>query len=331
MSRTLQDFRSRPHTQLMGYGEVTVPQVMQAYKRYQADKSPGKAQPEVLAIDFYLWNAAFAKISQMFDANQPLPAIAESVMGQYYQKMEDIGLRIFFYLMLICTRESRHAKISNELTQHLKQYGAMDFWSTIADNENAASHLMSSAPNTTMLKYTQHLLEIFEKAKFGHSYGGPKWANTTKPLRDFVYGATTLEMMLDTAFTLAHNGGPIFDKGMLFSAYGSDLVKILNAQRVGVVPNMVLASASGYVNHNHRNLCKVMNEHIFSGFADGANFDWDSVNEAAGIANESPNVKKAKEEMEAAVALAVKKQKAKFQIMPSLYVTKISRQELKAA
>jgi hypothetical protein len=51
-----------------------------------------------------------------------------------------------------------------------------------------------------------------------------------------VYGEFTPEMFGDTAFTLAHNNGPMFNKGMLYSNYSSEFKKILDVQRSGQIP-----------------------------------------------------------------------------------------------
>jgi len=47
-------------------------------------------------------------------------------------------------------------------------------------------------------------------------------------------------MMLDTVWTLAHNGGPIFNKGHFYTTYGHALYRILDVQRSGQVPEGVL-------------------------------------------------------------------------------------------
>ena len=47
-------------------------------------------------------------------------------------------------------------------------------------------------------------------------YGGPKWGAVAETLRKMVYGEISPEMFSDTGFTLAHNDGPIFNKGMLY-------------------------------------------------------------------------------------------------------------------
>ena len=55
----------------------------------------------------------------------------------------------------------------------------------------------------------------------------------------FVSGEFSAEMMLDTVWTLAHNGGPIFNKGQ-FYACTANALRILDVQRSGQIPEAVL-------------------------------------------------------------------------------------------
>jgi len=48
-----------------------------------------------------------------------------------------------------------------------------------------------------------------------------------------------LEMFVDTVWTLAHNNGPIFNKGMLYTGYSGHLYTILDVQAAGQIPQLV--------------------------------------------------------------------------------------------
>ena len=58
-----------------------------------------------------------------------------------------------------------------------------------------------------------------------------------------VNGTFSAEMMLDTVWTLCHNNGPIFNKGLMYSMYSDQLVRILDVQRSGQVPELIAHDA----------------------------------------------------------------------------------------
>jgi hypothetical protein len=56
-------------------------------------------------------------------------------------------------------------------------------------------------------------------------------------------GEITGSMFIDTCFTIAHNGGPIFNKAELFNGYGNDfLPSLLNLQHEGKLLPLVINS-----------------------------------------------------------------------------------------
>jgi hypothetical protein len=119
--------------------------------------------------------------------------------------------------------------------------GIADFHKSLKGQSSlgAAQSFQDKAPDTTVGKYTSFLSDIFFQGKYSGGYGGPAWGAVANVLRDFVHGKITAEMMMDTSFTLCHNNGPIFNKGMLFGTYGSDIYKILDVQRSGQIPQLV--------------------------------------------------------------------------------------------
>jgi hypothetical protein len=63
-----------------------------------------------------------------------------------------------------------------------------------------------------------------------------------------VWGRISAEMFLDTGFTLCHNGGPIFNKGMLYHhANKAELERILDVQRAGQIPQLVASKGTKFV------------------------------------------------------------------------------------
>lgn len=349
---TLNDFKSRPQTQMLNFGDVSVPTLMNAYKEYHhtiCTEGVELVHPETCAMDFYLVNTATAMLRQKLDSNQPLPSAEEKVFDTYYELMGRIGLRAFYYLLLICTRESRHGMSTPKQLKVMEQLGTLDFWNTIHETNEIVSvkTLSENPPNIPIRDYVDHLLGCFELGTWSSSFGGPKWANVARPLRAFVHGEITMEMLVDVVWTLAHNGGPIFNKGMLFHVYGSDLHTILDVQASGQIPNLI---ANGHKNAPSLNQMFTPNQkgfikHVREIIPDFgvAPINWDEVKKnakakKAAIAEENVNVSFEN------IAIAVEKNWAKkktkpvvpkapmpanmYQVTPIQYVKKLTRKEL---
>jgi hypothetical protein len=259
---TLADYRARPQTTTCDFTSVMTPTVIQRYTTYRDTVvSPKLVRPEDLAIEFYLLNAAAAEIAQSVDHYQPLTVGQHAVLDTYYQSMEKIGHRIFFYLLLICTRESRHCISNSSLITDIEPLGALPFWKTLkgTDSMEAIEKLLGSPPTIELRNYTQHLWKVFLLGgKPSGGFAGPKWAAIAKPLNEFTQGVITMEMLLDTAWTLEHNNGAMFNKGMLFHHQnGSELQKILDVQRSGQIPGLVAFTESDKVTKQHLGLLEL--------------------------------------------------------------------------
>lgn len=204
-----------------------------------------KGIPEKDAVLFYLLNHAVTLVRQRCHVYEPLGKYLP-IVEQYHVELAARASRMFAYLLLICTRESRHDNCdkSGSVYQDLgAKYGSeiINFHKSLKGNSSlgVAGMLQDKPPVTTLGKYTSFLSDIFYQGKYKSGYGGPAWGAVADVLRDFAHGKLTAEMMMDTSFTLCHNNGPIFNKGMLFVSYGPEIYKILDVQRSGQIPQLV--------------------------------------------------------------------------------------------
>jgi hypothetical protein len=329
-SFSLADYRKRPQTRSMNFDGVPVKQLVASIKEWQNETELTLATPEDQAIQFYLTNAVFSALAQKVENHQPLNATQQWAMDHYYAGLHDMGLRAFFYTFLICTREARHGDYSGAKPSIKDLYGDIKFFKNIPDDANQImNHLTNNPPDYDLKTFTNLLVHAFEPgalAKYGGSYGGAKWANVAKPLRDFVHGTITMELFLDTVWTLVHNGGPIFNKGMMYKSYNQEqLWRILDAQRAGMIPNLVWNKESTYVKPHHTKFLTECRKE-FPGLGE-AQVDWQAV-VSLGALGHYPGVKK-----QASVKIdPVKPQYApkpinSFQVTPSEHVEKITRAE----
>jgi hypothetical protein len=248
---TLSYFNAIPQRQVMNIGHVPV-MTLAINCQTAMQQEYSSPLPETEAIEFYLLNHLASIIGKKFTPHQILPDLELEVMQAYSTCLAAQGQRMLYYLAMIVARESRHLYQPESLKPHvdkqfdpavIKQIKAMSGKSPM----DAASYFLDNPPKTTMGKYFGALPYIFSEGKFGSSFGGEPWAEVARCLAAFVEGKASIEMMLDTAFTLAHNNGPIFNKGMFYKNYvhgGQTLRKILDVQRSGQMPEMVMESAS---------------------------------------------------------------------------------------
>jgi hypothetical protein len=324
-SPTLAEYLTRPHTSKLDFGAVKVNVLAKKYQEYRAETQGSTTQPEHQAIEFYLLNSAAAMILQQSDKFQPLSQGQVAVMDAYYQSMQSIGHRAFFYLLLICTRESRHCKINAAMEEACNPLGAMIFWNKhlkeVDDSDDAIKAFLQNAPECALKDYTEHLVQCFVHGGYKKGFAGEAWAAVAKPLRDFVNGVISMEMLIDTVWTLAHNNGPIFNKGMLFKNHlgdGEELRKILNVQRAGQMANLVEFKESKFVTADHLKLLQLCQAALPD--LGGEAVNWKQVTALGAVPITPAKIKVSGGPLPEPVML---------QITPTEFVKKITRKETK--
>lgn len=211
--------------------------------------------PDVDAVLFYLTNQAVARVSSRRSMFEPVTGNDADVIEVYNHLSTIIARRLYYYVACICIREARHCKTCI--------YGSMD-----PKGAKIATHLRKRFPSMKA-KTAEKLAEMFvqrsktftnsmqQLAVFGEdedmtvavlaeccyslyehyawsgNYGGKKWAVIAKAWCELASGKWSLELFADTAFTLAHNTAPIFNKGMLYKQPGPRFIELLDCQRAG--------------------------------------------------------------------------------------------------
>ena len=207
--------------------------------------SPGLAHPEQEAFKFYYANHAFSMIAAQYGPHEPLPEAVAELARSYVKISSDLSVRLAYYCLLIITREARHMYANAAAYEKIKnKWGSpvSNFLKLIKPEgeTGAVNRLRTSPPNTTLGQFVSGLTDAFNTSGcWSGGYGGPKWGKVAETLRQMVYGETSPEMFADTGFTLAHNGGPIFNKGMLYHHQNNSvLYKLLDVQRSGQMPQL---------------------------------------------------------------------------------------------
>lgn len=246
--------------------------------------------PEHEAFQFYLLNHAAAEIAVKYDQFEPLPSEALEVIRTYSETGSAIAERLFFYVFLITAREARHNHSSYEPTliiplmhKHYPDLGAdmiksmYQFFSSFPDSSQAMGKIKSAPDSFKIGPFCKMLQVVYYHCKWGSAFGGKKWGNIADCLYRMVSGEWTPELFADTAFTLAHNTAPIFNKGMLYTTPNeSSLVKLLDVQRAGMMPQY---AADGY--QPNKSLIAMLNKNM-PGFISGS-VDWQKVQDLGAV------------------------------------------------
>jgi hypothetical protein len=204
-------------------------------------RKENQVNPDAAAIEFYCLNHLYAVVNSRFGQHEVLPPWARTVCKAYHTCLETQGARMLGYLALIITRESRHGTIpSHKLAA---TYGAVctSFTASVKGqgSAGAANLFQESPPDVSLGLYARYVSDVFFTGKFSGGYGGKPWGVIAQTMASMLEGKTSMEMMLDTAYTLAHNNGPMFNKGMLYTGYSEALYRILDIQRSGQIPELV--------------------------------------------------------------------------------------------
>jgi hypothetical protein len=244
---TLAFHQSRVLTQHRDMSEVPCLLVAKALQKFKNADEHKDTVPEAEALWFYGMNHGMALISAARAPLEPLPPDELNFVEAYHHALAPKAIRAFYYLLWICTREARHnLSLKDDAHKITANFGApvCDFLTSIKGGEKEiAQAFLSKPPDAPIGTYVKALAWTFYHSKWSSSYGGKKWGAVTDCLVRFVTGEFTAEMMLDTVWTLAHNGGPIFNKAAFYGMYSSSLYRLLDVQRSGQIPEAITTDA----------------------------------------------------------------------------------------
>lgn len=251
--------------------------------------------PDNEAVQFYLFNHVVSIIKTRYTRHEVLPDWARDVMQEYKRILVIQGQRLTCYMALVTARESRHMgskDVSWWKANIVEKYGqkTMDFNHHIKakGSDYVVSYLQQHAPGAPVGDLFKSIEVIFFKGSFSGGYGGKPWGMIAQCLNHFLDGKTTQEMMIDTAYTLAHNNGPMFNKGMLYNHYTGEFKKLLDVQRGGMMPEYINEYGMQHLADHQKKLWTEVLQNIGSEF--GKYVDWYAIEKAGALAT-YPNEK----------------------------------------
>jgi hypothetical protein len=298
-------FGVRPAVLLRDMSEVPLPQVIKSvntffdcgnvFKICQDESGPGldenpSGKPERDALIFYMMNHVVSMIRQGLHPYEPIHPDKLALVDEYHRQLAYRSTRMFFYMLLICTREARHEKGSSKVSNLPYNKIILNHHAENMGESAVLNKIRKDPPKVSIGEFTRFLSDQFYKGSYSHGFGGPAWGKVADVLRDFVHGKLSAEMMLDTAFTLCHNNGPIFNKGMLFEHYTEEIKMILDVQRSGQIPQMVGNKETKFASDPLVKALFLQSNEVLEGKLSG-HVDWFAV-EALGALQKYPDQKK---------------------------------------
>jgi hypothetical protein len=286
---TLAYHLSLPEVNKVSFASLPMPHVTLVIQQQMAGFG-GSQMPEGDAVRFYTLNHLMSELRKRVSHVEPLDKEHQQLAESYHRVVTYCGVRLFMYLVLICTRETRHVHNKSEVAQASGNQFHPECGRVLmglnGGSHGAVQYLFGHPPQCSLGEYAQHLSFAFYKGHYSGGYGGKKWGVVADALKRYALGEFSMEMLLDVGFTLAHNGGPIFNKGMLYGHYNrTDLYTVLDVQRAGQMPEFVLSvHASGnLVEGNLKGAVGRLNRAWGAPFK--AQVDWPAVQAAGAVQN----------------------------------------------
>ncbi len=253
MQASLASFKKRPFAALLDLRAVPMQAVQAGFSEMYHDGDSeimGQAPPpDTDALWFYLQNHVYALIQKKTSSNDtPLSQEDTGLVLEYFEQGMVAAVRMMYYMLMICTREARHGSFVGHVASYLEDNCPVmaEFLETLCHGGSESTLMHWDFPKDFPLAFYVRAIEFFYfYGDWSSSFGGKMWGSVNYVWRQFVEGQISAEQLLDTGFTLAHNTGPIFNKGHFYSNQTSSFAHILDVQHAGYIPNYVYAGQSG--------------------------------------------------------------------------------------
>lgn len=236
-----------PHRTSINFGDQKCEVLARTVKAYA--EGTQLVAPDSEAIGFYGANQLAMLVAQNFTPHEKLPDFAVNALITYRNTLAAQATRLYNYTLLTVVREARHVHHDAFFTANFKlslidKYGpdVVQFLIALknAGSTGAVGLFYNKPPAAKISDLLGAITDIFYKGTFSGGYGGKPWGDIAKNLLNATTGVISLEAMVDTGYTLAHNNGPMFNKGMLYRGYSGDFITILDIQRSGQIINLLL-------------------------------------------------------------------------------------------
>jgi hypothetical protein len=216
-----------------------------------------KLDPTEMAIGFYLLNHGMALLKAE-GTFQPLNVKQAEYVSHYIESCSWLASYVWRYMLYIIYREYRHFRAWGAMSQSdieiHKNTSALDS-AKDATRDFIYNRLSKPEENhfngLTIHEFVAALRNSYSQGQWkGGAYGGKKWAVIADLFCLWVGGTISLELLIDQCFTLCHNTGNIFNKGLFFKSCSDGvLTKILDYQAEGLIPEKLTLGSKGLLTY----------------------------------------------------------------------------------
>ena len=236
LSRTMEGFKARPLTTRRNIADATMDQVIEALEPAR------KAHKDICeeTVLYYLHSHAQHLIEGRRDPTEELPDEEAKVLEMGYRERSQIAMRMFYYLLKITGEEGQFGTArSDSLFEYVEEQTSVKAAEWLRTLMTDRKPHIPTGSDIKLGDTVRACLMGFDYATWSSGYGGARWAAVSQTLDAVVHGRTTLELMVDNAFTLCHNNGTIFNKGHNYTQCGREYYPILDVQASGQIPNII--------------------------------------------------------------------------------------------
>lgn len=212
------------------------------------DKKNKQASIQEETALFYLSNHGFHAIETKAQNGGALSPGQLRLASEHATRVTQMSLRMLCYLMVISAEEMGFGEPRNDrlydFVESTTSADAAKWLKSVMERGGGRSGPLGSKASVgkaTLGECAKALEMGFRFARWSPGFGGLPWAQIAATAGEAIRGDTSLELMIDHAFTLCHNNGAIFNKGHQYSHYPSDYYHLLDIQASGQMPAAIEA------------------------------------------------------------------------------------------
>ena len=248
------------------------------------------------AMTFYCLNHLTSVIKQHVSVNAPLNQYT-GVFQAYTEYCSKIGLQLFYYMFCICVQETRHL---SSIKHEYLNIPAIDLFNSMQKGSSfdCITQIFNSSgddekSNIKLGDVVSMLDVVFNDHSWPPSFGGKAWGHIAAQVGKFINGQITTEIFIDTAFTLSHNTGHIFNKGFFYENDGK-MIEILDVQRAGLMPEYVRSFNNIKIPIKNKQYLISMIDIVSKLQLFGDEVDWNKVHKAGPVGHYGSKIKAVK-------------------------------------
>ena len=240
-------FLESPLLSHLSFEETSTSNVMKhVIKHYKNEKSLNLNIAQE-ALRFYFMDHCFHLIkNENKDIAQVSPEMAD-LIDLYFKELSKTSQRVFTYIICASLYEAgRMPAQSQKFWEFIEaQYGKKIFEALNNSKDHSYGSLKEKeilAINEPIQKFLSAIMSCFTSGKWWFGAGGKAWSDITRCARDVTEGHYSLQEMTDLAFSLCHDRGCMFDRGIIYQVgYIGDtnIYHVLDIQASGQTPQWI--------------------------------------------------------------------------------------------